>query len=126
MHRISWCALLPAFSLSQACDLTGPASAPTELFVQNVSAFAMSDLVVNEWEIGELQAGGRAGPRLFSTVYSYGAIGAVVLGDTLRIQPIDFVGEEPLGRGEFTYVLSVGGDERQRWLILETVAGAPD
>lgn len=120
--KFTWFVLI---GFGAACGLIDPVSGPTELYVQNASAFTIEDLVVNDWHIGDLAPGGSAGPRTFATVYRYAAIAMVVDGDSFRLQPVDFVGEEPLGKGEFTYVLTVDGDAFQRWINVEASVGSP-
>jgi hypothetical protein len=44
-----------------------------------------------------------------SMAYRSATTEVVIPGDTLRLQVIDFVGEEPLDPGRYTYVLSVIG-----------------
>jgi hypothetical protein len=44
-----------------------------------------------------------------SSAYRSATTQVVLDGDTLRLQVIDYVGEEPLDAGRYTYVLSVFG-----------------
>ncbi len=44
-----------------------------------------------------------------ATAYRIATTEVVIEDDTLRLQVIDFVGEEPLSAGRYTYVISVVG-----------------
>lgn len=80
--------------------------------VENASASLMTDVTVYLPEDRTLTAaslapGARTEYREVPTAYRIATVSGHLEGDPFRIQVIDFVGEEPLGEGEFTYVLDV-------------------
>lgn len=78
--------------------------------VHNASAFDLDSVVVGfarETVVyGDVPAGGTTAYRDAGTAYRYAYIEATAQGRRLVIQPIDYVGECPLGRGRFTYRLT--------------------
>lgn len=57
----------------------------------------------------DLAPGARSPYVSVSAAYRSATTQVVLDGDTLRLQVIDYVGEEPLDAGRYTYVLSVSG-----------------
>ena len=68
-------------------------------------------------EFGSVAAGDVTAYQELPGAYHYGYVEVVADGDTLRIVPIDYVGEEPLRRGRYTFVLDIEGQD----LVLEFV-----
>ena len=112
---------LPLFALAlAACDSSDPD--PVLLRVENASALDFSSVVVGfpeaDANYGAVAAGQASDYLEFETAYRYGAITAEAAGETYRLVPFDFVGEEPLAAGRYTYVLTVDGSNIE--LELET------
>ena len=89
----------------------------TRLRVRNASAVELRDLLVvlpSEERIAAatLAAGGTTGYATVRTAYRYAYVEASVAGRRIVLQPIDYVGEQPLGEGCFTYDLRVDADQR--------------
>jgi hypothetical protein len=57
----------------------------------------------------DLAPGARSPYVSVSVAYRSATTQVVLDGDTLRLQVIDYVGEEPLSAGRYTYVLTVSG-----------------
>ena len=47
-----------------------------------------------------------------ASAYSYGYLDVRVNGERRQLQPIDYVGESPIGSGRFTYVITVDAATR--------------
>lgn len=100
-----------ALSAADGCSGRVLVGGATLLRVQNASEFEMTDLVIHV--PGEpiradlLGPGDRTDYREAPGAFRIASVDGKVEGETFRIQVIDYVGEEPLGPGRFTYVLSV-------------------
>lgn len=57
-------------------------------------------------QYGTLAPGGVSDYRSIAKAYSVARIEATANGEAVRLQPIDFVGDEPLDGGLYTYALS--------------------
>ena len=68
-------------------------------------------------EFGAVAAGEVTAYRELPGAYRYGYVEVVAEGDTLRLVPIDYVGEEPLARGQYTFVLDVEGQDLDLELV---------
>ncbi|HEX8696947.1 MAG TPA: hypothetical protein VF746_31295 [Longimicrobium sp.] len=79
--------------------------------IRNASAFDLDSVVVDFFRqrvvYGDVPAGGTTAYRQADRAYRYAYIEATVQGQRLVLQPIDYVGETPLGSGRFTYHLTV-------------------
>jgi hypothetical protein len=93
-----------AVVLSVAC-VTG--SEPTEIRIRNVSGFDYHGLQVGDETYGRLPAGAETRYRDFGTAYRYNYVRLEIEGNEMILQPIDYVGETPLGPGRFTYEVRV-------------------
>jgi hypothetical protein len=56
---------------------------------------------------GEIKSGENTCYRTYDKAYNYAYVSLMIDGEDLVIQPIDYVGETPLGVGYFTYHLDV-------------------
>ncbi len=62
----------------------------------------------NENSYGSLPHGEKSEYKTYPQAYRYGFVQAITIaGDTLTVQPIDYVGESPLDDGNYTYRLTV-------------------
>jgi len=85
---------------------------PSYVRVENASRSILSNVVVHLPEDETLTAdmlvpGQRTAYRLVSTAYRVATVTGLFDGEPFALQVIDYVGEEPLGEGRFTYVLDV-------------------
>ncbi|WP_152616943.1 hypothetical protein [Flavihumibacter solisilvae] len=60
----------------------------------------------NTHNFGPVEADAKTHYRQFSILYSYAAISLTMNNQTYTIQPIDYVGENPLKSGRYTYKLT--------------------
>ena len=103
-------ALVAALSLL-ACDSPFGLSGDVKVRVANNSALPFDRVEVvfpeNDVDYGSLSAHGVSRYAPVETAYRYAYIEVQIGSEVLKIQPIDYVGEEPLGSGFYTYHLNV-------------------
>ena len=79
--------------------------------IENSSIHDYTDVHVNtgggEQDYGDLASGQFSDHRIFNFAYSYAFVQLGINGDTLTIQPIDYVGETKLDCGNYTYRIGV-------------------
>lgn len=85
---------------------------PSLVRVENASESVLSDVTVylpddRTLTAATLGPGERTAYELVPTAYRIATVSGLLEGEPFMIQVIDYVGEEPLGEGEFTYVLDV-------------------
>lgn len=92
-----------------ACGLVGPSDVEVRLENASSTAFAEATLFTVDGSHTYLDLGpGEASPYLNVTMaYGIATTQVVVGADTIRLQVIDYVGEEPLGAGCYTYVIGL-------------------
>ena len=94
-----------------SCDSPFGPTGDVNVRVANNSSFAFSRVEVvfpeNEVDYGSVRANGVSEYEPVETAYRYAYIEVEVGGEVLKIQPIDYVGERPLGPGRYTYLLNV-------------------
>jgi hypothetical protein len=82
-----------------------------EIRIANLSSFAFErvDVVFPEDEVsyGAIPAHGTSSYRGVSEAYRYAYIEVQISGEELVLQPIDYVGENTLRPGKYTYLLNV-------------------
>lgn len=92
--------------------------------IYNDSNYAFSDLVVQtpgaRHEFGELASRAYTDFREFGESYNYAYVSLTIGDATFVLQPIDYVGEIPLGVGSFTYRISVADVNKRVLSILTT------
>lgn len=91
-----------------------------EIRLRNTSDALLEDVVVTfpdgPVDYGDVESGSVTPYREVDRAYRYAAVRAVVEGDTLRITPVDYVGESLLEGGAYTYQIGLSGS---RSLTLE-------
>lgn len=101
------------------CDTLG-IDRPTEVRIENASAHTFD--VVSYWAGSrklsyDSVSPGEATPFVEAEVaYGFTTVQVMAGADTLRMQVIDYVGEEPLRGGRYTYVLTLEGEPGSRSL----------
>ena len=94
-----------------ACTSPFESSGDVQVRVANNSSFAYDRVEVvfpeNEVDYGRISAHGVSEYAGVETAYRYAYIEVEIDGEVLKIQPIDYVGETPLGPGFYTYQLNV-------------------
>ena len=96
-------------SLTLVAGCTTPEDGPptVQIAAQNNSDYDFDALRLHEIDWGGLAAGDRTDFNTVDQAYSYTYIHFEVDGVVFEIQPIDYIGEEALAPGKYTYDLSV-------------------
>ena len=88
-----------------------PGGGDVRIRIANLSSFPFERVDVvfpeNEVSYGAIPSHGLSDYRDVSTAYRYAYIEVQIAGEELVIQPIDYVGENQLGAGKYTYALNV-------------------
>lgn len=75
--------------------------------IQNSTVYQMKELIVDTSgginDFGTLNANMYSGYKRFDKAYRYAFVSFKINGTTYFIQPVDYVGEEPLANGSYTY-----------------------
>lgn len=96
-------------------------SEDVEIRVRNASTIDFDSVVVGPVrDYGAIAAGGVSDYRTFDVAYRYAYVRVVTAGETYQIMPIDYVGEEELEGGKYTYELNLT-DGHPRSLTLRFV-----
>lgn len=99
-----------------SCNNTAPdnMSDGTYLRISNVSQVEFESVYVSfpgvESTFKNIKSGAASDYRKVDRVYRYGLIEIYSGNGEFRLQPIDFVGEEPLHNGKFTYQLGIDSE----------------
>lgn len=92
------------------CGVADPTGS-VDVRLENASSFTFDEatLYTSEGELAYTDVGpGEATPYVeVETAYRIATTQVVIGADTFRLQVIDFVGEEPLAGGQYSYVISV-------------------
>jgi hypothetical protein len=116
---------LPVLTIAAALllGLTGcpEPDGPSMIRIHNASSYDFEELQVGDHDFGPLPIDGYTEYRDFGTAYDYNYVSLTVAGDLFVLQPVDHVGEEPLGEGEFTYEIDIV-DYDGRGLSIHSVA----
>jgi hypothetical protein len=88
-----------------------PGGGAVRIRIANLSSYPFERVDVvfpeNEVSYGAVPSHGLSDYRDVSTAYRYAYIEVQIAGEELVIQPIDYVGENKLGAGKYTYALNV-------------------
>lgn len=118
MYRLLVLALL----LLAGCSSTSAPGDPVEVRIANESAVAFDGVRVvfpdREESYGAIPAGGRSDYRSVERAYRYAFVEVHAGAERLVLQPIDYVGEELLRAGRYTYALAIAPDGRNLTLTL--------
>lgn len=99
------------------CEAPPTSPSETRVRIRNASTTGFDRVVVGFPEqqetYGALSAGSASAYRTVALAYRYAYVKVEANGEERVLQPIDYVGEEPLGAGRFTYVLSWTEDHLQ-------------
>ena len=107
MTRRSWV----LFATLVACADTTASTGDVQIRIANESSFAFQGVDVvfphDSVDYGTIAAHGTSSYRGVSSAYRYALIIVQVAGEELRLQPIDYVGENELPDGRYTYALNL-------------------
>lgn len=101
-----------------SCSIIGD-SGTTEVNIRlsNVSQFDYENIVVNtssgNVNFENIDSGQTTDYKLFQKAYRYAFIQLEINGETYTLQPIDYVGEEPLKNGNYTYQIDANESQDQ-------------
>lgn len=90
-----------------ACSACQKDSGEVYIRVINNSDYTFTNIVVADQQFGDLPAQSSSDYQLFDRAYHYAYINVRVEGQEYILQPIDFVGEEPLRSGYYSYKLDI-------------------
>ena len=94
--------------LGTLCFALWPKPVPTSTVrVVNASSQMLHSVLVGRGRYGDLAPGEASAYQTWGPAYAHERISFEVDGRQLLQQPEDHVGEEPLGRGAFTYAINV-------------------
>lgn len=125
MKRLLILALLAAvFACDHSEDSVLPGHDGAALRITNNSGFAISALEVTPGGGGtqvyeDIAPGATTAYLPFDFIYSYAYLEAIVEGDTLVLQPIDYVGATVYDSGAYTYLVHISGDTEPESLSIE-------
>ena len=108
---------MPSLGISKSSEETIRA---TRIRIKNTSPYDYELLLVGNQFFGNLKSGQETEYKIFDHAYRYNFVSLAINGQVLKLQPIDYVGEKPLGHGRFTYLIGVEDLENKR-LSIETL-----
>jgi hypothetical protein len=89
----------------------------TNIRIENATGFTFENVEVNtsggKNTYGTIDAKQKSAYKAFDFAYSYAYIKLFIDGKEFVLQPIDYVGAVPIGKGRFTYVLKVTDFEKR-------------
>jgi hypothetical protein len=116
--------LLALLMLLAGCSSALSPVGPVHIRVSNESAFHFDQVTVgfphDEVSYGPVPAQSRSHYQRVEQAYRYAFVEVHTGGDTLVLQPIDYVGERLLTRGHYTYVLELDATGRGLSLSLRS------
>ncbi|AWV96987.1 hypothetical protein [Arcticibacterium luteifluviistationis] len=84
-----------------------------EIRIWNGSTWGLDEVFVDtsdgQNEFGDLQSNGKSEYKRFGSAYRYAFVSFKINGKGYTIQPTDYVGEEKLTKGKYTYKIAVTG-----------------
>jgi len=96
----------------------------TNIRVLNSSDYDFCNVVISTTgegrNHGEIKSGENTCYREYDKAYRYAYVSLMIDGEDLVIQPIDYVGETPLGIGYFTYHLDIEEINNKKQLSIYT------
>lgn len=96
MHRIILFVLvLTTFSCTKDTEVN--------LRLSNKSSVNFQDATFNNTNFGDLAPGETSEYRTFKKFYGYGSVSITIDGENYGWMPIDYVGEEPVESGNYTF-----------------------
>jgi len=103
------------FACDNSEDSVLPGHDGAALRITNSSGFTITALQVTPGGGGsqvyeDIAPGATTEYLPFDYIYSYAYLEAIVEGDTLVLQPIDYVGATAFDSGAYTYLVQISGD----------------
>jgi hypothetical protein len=93
-------------------------STDLQIRISNVSEFNFENIIVNasgeKVNFGNLNSNSKSEFKAFDLAYRYAYVELEIDGESLTLQPIDYVGETPLENGKYSYELNINQDNQIR------------
>lgn len=120
---IALCLLLAGVLFSCSKDREGPGEG-VGIRIENLSAYTFNEVLVETGGGGEQQylsipPGGVTDYKNFGYTYRYAFIRTVIGQDTLTLQPVDYVGEQQITDGRFTFRIDIVGETSPLYMVFE-------
>lgn len=91
--------------------------------IENVSDFDFDNVVLNtstgDVPFGSIKSKETTGYKIFDKAYSYAYIKLMVDGEEYSFQPIDYVSEEAVVKGVFTYIVDFNPNNEYEKISIE-------
>ncbi|MCB0614191.1 MAG: hypothetical protein KDC75_12810 [Phaeodactylibacter sp.] len=118
------CLLSVALLLSCNKEDEAPFGNGTGIRIENLSTYTFDEVLVEtggggEQEYLDIPVGGITDYKPFEYTYRYAYIRTIIGGDTLTLQPIDFVGEQQFTKGAFTFRIDIVGETTPLYMVFE-------
>jgi hypothetical protein len=84
-----------------------PTASVSHVRIRNGTSYPFQQVVVDGQVYGNIDPGKESAYGDLRNAYPSAQVRLIAAGHELRIQPEDHFGEEPLGRGRFTYALKI-------------------
>ena len=108
------CLFMAAFVV-KSCN--GSTNSELNIRVENASIYDYKNVQVQggttDHNYGDLNAGETSEYKLYDYAYSYAFVSLQIDGENYTIQPIDFIGEERLDPGNYSYIISASDSESE-------------
>jgi hypothetical protein len=96
----------------------------SQVRIRNQTGMPVQQVEVNGIDYGDIPAGATSGYRDMKSAYGYAKVQLLMNGTRMRLQPEDYVGEQALGRGHFTYVILTRQGATMSMIDIEAVKDA--
>jgi len=84
---------------------------PSQIRIRNATDRDFHTVVLGSKTFGDIKSGAASDYQEFQIAYAYSSVKLVAGTNRMAIMPLDYVGEKPLGRGRFTYVITIVGPD---------------
>ncbi|QMU66505.1 MAG: hypothetical protein GKR88_20920 [Flavobacteriaceae bacterium] len=94
-----------------------------EIRISNISRFNYENIKVNASGetvyFGNLNSNSKSEYKTFDVAYRYVFVEFQIDGETFTLQPIDYVGETPLGNGKYSYEIDIDPNSQFQKVMLK-------
>jgi hypothetical protein len=121
MQKISYILIIFSFFSCKTDNENPTPEGEVQIRVWNGSNYEYDEVFVDtnggQNDFGNLVPGNRSDYKQFKSAYRYAFVSFKIKGKAYSIQPIDYVGEELLLKGKYTYKISVDNPDSQYALL---------
>jgi hypothetical protein len=89
-------------------NLAAPAVEPSNVRISNETGTLLQNVRVNGVAYGDIGIGQVTRYQYMKVAYRFAHVQLVMAGKEVDLRPEDYVGENPLGKGRFTYKIAKG------------------